>query len=404
MPRSGFARSDPQGATDLKLTDVAVTTASIRSPMRNAVVGFEEMTVSVVALITDEIRNGRRLIGYGFSSNGRYAVSGPLNERFAPRLLRAEPSELLTKDRSNFDPERAWDIMMRPEKPGGHGDRAHAVGVLDMALWDLVAKVEDRPLYRVLADRYRGGVADERVFVYAAGGYYQAGKGAAQLQEECRGYRESGFTVVKIKIGGEPLVTDLKRIEAVLEVLDAPSQLAVDANARFDLASALTVGEALQPYGLRWYEEPVDPLDYLSLSMIAEQYDGPLATGENLFSSQDARNLLRYGGLRPESDILQFDLSLSYGIVEYLRVLEVLEQLGWDRRRCIPHGGHQTAIHAAAGLGLGGNEIYPGVFEPFGLLPDETPVIDGFVRPAEAPGIGFELIQPLYDVLIQATR
>jgi L-alanine-DL-glutamate epimerase-like enolase superfamily enzyme len=388
----------------MRLIDAVVTTASIRSPIRNAVVGFDEMTVSVVALITDQVRNGERLTGYGFTSNGRYAVSGPLNDRFVPRLLRAKPEELLSADRSNFDPHRAWQVMMRAEKPGGHGDRAHAVGVLDMALWDLVAKVEGRPLYRVLADRYRGGTADERVFVYAAGGYYAPGKEVAELQDECRSYVDMGFTTVKIKIGGEPLAVDLRRIEGVLAILDSPDQLAVDANARYGREAASEVAAALQPYGLRWYEEPVDPLDYYGLSAVAAEYEGALATGENLFSARDVENLLRFGGLRLDRDVLQFDLVLSYGIVEYLRILAVLDELGWDRRRCIPHGGHQAAIHAAAGLGLGGNEIYPGVFKPFGLLPNDSAPVDGYVRPTDAPGIGFELIDRLYEVLREATR
>ena len=388
----------------MRLIDAVVTTASIRSPMRNAVVGFDEMTVSVVALITDEVRDGERLIGYGFTSNGRYAVTGPLNERFVPRLLAAEADDLLDADRSNFDPHRAWDVMMRAEKPGGHGDRAHAVGVLDMALWDLVAKVEGRPLYRVLADRYRTGTADEQVFVYAAGGYYAPGKDVRALQDECQRYLGMGFTTVKIKVGGEPLATDLRRIEGVLETLDRSDQLAVDANARYGRGEACEVAAALAPYGLRWYEEPVDPLDYHGLAAVAAEYQGPLATGENLFSARDVENLLRFGGLRSDRDILQFDFVLSYGIVEYLRILDVLDELGWDRRRCIPHGGHQAAIHAAAGLGLGGNEIYPGVFEPFGLLPSDSQVIGGYVRPAEAPGIGFELIDPLYALLREVRR
>ena len=388
----------------MRLMDAVVTTASVRSAMRNAIVSFDEMTVSVVALITDQLRNGERLIGYGFTSNGRYAVTGPLEDRFVPRLLHAEPVELLNADRSNFDPDHAWGVMMRGEKPGGHGDRAHAVGVLDMALWDLVAKVEGRPLYRVLADRYRDGSADEQVFVYAAGGYYAPGKGVTELQDECRRYADMGFTTVKIKIGGEPLPVDLSRIEGVLAILDSPDQLAVDANARYGREEAREVAAALQPYGLRWYEEPVDPLDYHGLSAVATEYEGALATGENLFSARDVENLLRFGGLRPDRDILQVDLALSYGIVEYVRILAVLDELGWDRRRCIPHGGHQAAIHAAAGLGLGGNEIYPGVFEPFGLLPDDTEVAEGYVRPTEAPGIGFEVIGPLHAALREATR
>ena len=94
--------------------------------------------------------------------------------------------------------------------------------------------------------------------------------------------------------------------------------------------------------------------------------------------------------MRPAIDWLQMDPALSYGLVEYLRTLEALAAHGWSPGRCVPHGGHQFALHIAAGLGLGGNESYPGVFQPFGGFADTTPVRAGRVRPSECPGIGFE--------------
>ena len=132
---------------------------------------------------------------------------------------------------------------------------------------------------------------------------------------------------------------------------------------------------------------------------LAERYQGPLATGENLFSMQDARNLIRYGGMRPDRDILQFDPALYYGLVEYLRTLAMLKQAGWSWRRCVPHGGHQFALNIAVGLGLGGNESYPDVFAPFGGFADGVPVEDSYVRMPEIPGIGFEAKRNLWAVM-----
>ncbi len=371
----------------------------ISSAIRNAVIDFGQMTVSLVALVSDVVRGGRPVVGYGFNSNGRYAQSGLLRERFIPRLLAAPPEALLDEAGTSFDPARAWGVLMANEKPGGHGERSVAVGVLDMALWDLVAKIEERPLHRVLADRYRSGECDDRVFVYAAGGYYYPGKDLAALQDEMRGYVDLGYTVVKMKIGGAPLAVDLRRIEAVLEVVGDGGSLAVDANGRFDLAQAIAVGEALAHYGLRWYEEPGDPLDYALHAELGTRYRGPLATGENLFSHQDVRNLVRYGGLRAERDILQMDPALSYGLVEYLRMLDVVTAHGISARSLIPHGGHQFALSIAAGLGLGGNESYPGVFQPFGGFADGTPVEGGTTGLPDAPGIGLELKSSLRPLL-----
>ena len=369
------------------------------SEMSNAYVSFRDMTTSVVAIVTDQVHDGRPVIGYGFNSNGRYAVGGLLRERFIPRLLKADPRELLDEAGDNLDPERAWRVMMTGEKPGGHGERAVAVGTLDMALWDIVAKLAGQPLYRVLADRYNGGVADARVAVYAAGGYYQPGKDERALQDELRGYLDLGYTAVKMKIGGAPLSDDLRRIEAALAVVGGDgSRLAVDANGRFDEATALAYGAALAPYGLKWYEEAGDPLDYAVQAVLGRAYAPPLATGENLFSLPDARNLIRYGGLRPDRDILQFDPVLGYGLVEYLRILAMLRAHGWSHRQCIPHGGHQMALHLAAGLGLGGNESYPGIFQPYGGFADTVPVVDGYVGLTETPGIGFEGKAKLYGL------
>ena len=375
----------------MKITAIRDLVVPIKSSIRNAFIDFSQMTVSIVGIQSDVMRDGKPLIGYGFNSNGRYSQSGILRDRFIPRLLKAEADALLADDGANIDPLKAWDIMMANEKPGGHGERSVAVGVLDMAIWDLVAKIEDLPLYKLLGERYGGGEVDEAVFVYAAGGYYYPGKDLSALQDEIKTYLDMGYANVKIKIGGATLADDRRRIEAVLAVVGDDQALAVDANGRFDLKTALQYAEALEPYDLFWYEEAGDPLDYLLNAALAQSTRLPLATGENLFSTIDSTNLIRYGGMRPDKDFLQMDPALSYGLVEYLRTLEMLSQYGWSWRRCIPHGGHQFALHIAAGLGLFGNESYPHVFQPFGGFGDNIPVIDGRIQPPQAPGIGFEL-------------
>src|SRR5690242_2081527 len=188
------------------------------------------MTVSVLALVTDVVRQGKPVVGFGFSSNGRYAPSELLRERFIPRLKAAGPETPVDESGKNLDPVRIWDVVMRNEKPGGHGERSVAVGVLDMAVWDAAAKIAGLPLFRLLADRHRRGVIENRVFVYAAGGYYYPGKDLSALQNEMQWYLDLGYSVVKVKIGGAPLSQDLRRIEAVLKILKSSDQLAVDAN------------------------------------------------------------------------------------------------------------------------------------------------------------------------------
>lgn len=383
----------------MRIVEVREKTVSIASPIANAYIDFSKMTCSVVAVITDVIRDGKPVVGFGFNSNGRYGQGALMRERFLPRLMDADPDTLVDAAHNNLDPFAIWKTLMTNEKPGGHGERSVAVGTLDMAVWDAVAKIAGVPLWRLLADRYRNGVADEKVWVYAAGGYYYPGKDLTALQDEMKSYRDRGYRVVKMKIGGASLAEDIRRIEAVIKIVGEGRNLCVDVNGRFDLPTAIAYGKALLPYDLFWYEEVGDPLDYALQAELAKHYDRPMATGENLFSMQDARNLIRFGGMRPDRDWLQFDCALSYGLVEYLRTLDMLKDHGWSTRRVVPHGGHQMSLNIAAGLHLGGNESYPDVFKPFGGFADGIAVEDGYVGLPQIPGVGFEAKSELYAVM-----
>lgn len=383
----------------MRIVDIREKTVSIASPIANAYIDFSKMTCSVVAVITDVIRDGKPVIGYGFNSNGRYGQGALMRDRFLARIAEADPDSLIDNEHNNLDPFAIWKTLMTNEKPGGHGERSVAVGTIDMAVWDAVAKIEGKPLYRLLADRYRDGVADDKVWVYAAGGYYYPGKDQTKLKAEMQSYLDRGYDVVKMKIGAAPLDEDIRRIEAVLEVVGDGRRLAVDANGRFDLKTAIAYAEAMKKYNLFWYEEIGDPLDYALQAEMANHYELPMATGENLFSHQDARNLLRHGGMRPDRDFLQFDCALSYGLVEYMRTLDVMKELGWSSRRVVPHGGHQMSLNIAAGLHLGGNESYPDVFQPFGGFADGIRVENSYVGLPDVPGVGFEAKSALYAVM-----
>ncbi len=380
----------------MKITEIRESTRPIKSNIRNAYIDFSKMTLSLVAVVTDVIRDGKPVIGYGFNSNGRYGQGALMRERFIPRVLEADPASLLDDKDGNIDPHKVWATLMNNEKPGGHGERSVAVGTIDMAVWDAVAKIANKPLYQLLAERYGNGTANRQVFVYAAGGYYWPGKGLEGLTGEMQSYLDRGYSVVKMKIGGAPLADDCKRIEAVLKLLGPGQRLAVDANGRFDLPTAVAYAKAMAGYNLFWYEEAGDPLDYALQAELAQHYAPAMATGENLFSMQDAQNLIRYGGMRPDRDWLQFDCALSYGLVEYLRTLDMLRENGWSASRCVPHGGHQMSLAIAAGLGLGGNESYPDLFQPYGGFPDGVKVENSLVTLPALVGIGFEGKADLY--------
>ncbi|HYS65915.1 MAG TPA: enolase C-terminal domain-like protein [Paraburkholderia sp.] len=374
----------------MRITAVREISVPLEGNVANALVSFAEHDVSLVALETDVVRNGKPVIGYAFDSIGRYAQGGILRDRMIPRLEAAAPESLLDASGNMFDPEKVLKTVLRNEKPGGHGDRAAAAAALELAVWDLNAKLLDEPAHVTIARRYGRQGKRDGVNVYAAGGYYYPEESTQRLIDEFRGYRELGFDAFKMKVGGTELRKDLARIEAALTVAGDGQRLAVDANGRFDLKTALAYAEAITPYDLRWYEEIGDPLDFDLNRQLAEAYPGRIATGENLFSVSDVKNLVLFGGMRPGKDIFQMDAGLAYGLTEYARMIELVESRGFDRAQAYPHGGHLINLHIAVGLELGGCEAYPGVFQPFGGYPAGCGVGGGLVRPTDAAGFGLE--------------
>jgi len=381
----------------MKIRQIRERTIPLSSQMTNAYMSFSMMTASLVAVESDVMRNGQPVTGYGFTSPGRYGQGEIIRDRAVPRIFAVDTAALLD-DNGIIDPVKAHKAMLYGEKPGGHGDRSVAVGAVDVALWDLAAKLYDVPLATLFATRFGDGQVADRTWVYAAGGYYTDNDQVSALGTELASYLSQGFTDVKIKIGGAPLGLDCERIGEAVRVAGGGSHVAVDANGRFAQPDAFAYAEALLPFDVRWYEEPCDPLDYDTLAQLAQAYPTPLATGENLFSWPDALNLLRYGGMRPDRDIIQIDPALSYGPTEFVRILMQAEERGWSRKQFVPHGGHQLNLALVAGLGLGGTECYPGVFGPIGGFLDDTPVIDGHVAMQPYPGIGVEHKRDLWEL------
>jgi L-alanine-DL-glutamate epimerase-like enolase superfamily enzyme len=322
-----------------------------------------------------------------------------MRARFIPRILNANPESLVDKAGDNLDPEGIVACMMQREKPGGHTERSVAIGTIEVACWDAVAKIAGKPLHRVLAERYSGGRTVERVACYVGGGWYEPGKGIGALKAEIRDKLAQGYTTMKIKVGGAPLAEDIARVEASLQMVEGSAHLAVDANAGFDRERAHAYAKALAPYRLRWFEEPTDPLDYALLAEVASFYEPPIGTGENLFSTQDVKNLVTFGGLRADRDILQIDVPQSYGIVQFSRTVAMLEARGWRRSALFPHGGNQMTLHIVGGFGLGGCEAYPGVFGVFAGFADDAKVENGYITLPQRPGIGFEAQNALYAVM-----
>jgi L-alanine-DL-glutamate epimerase-like enolase superfamily enzyme len=383
----------------MRIVDIRETAIPLKSKLANSSFDFTEMTTSVVAVITDVMRAGTPVCGFAFNSTGRYAVGAQMRARFIPRIMSAEPDSLLDETGNNLDPAKIFAQMMRREKIGGDAERSIGIGTIEVAVWDAVAKIADQPLHRMLADRFSGGKLADKVFCYVGGGWYWPGQTIHDLQDEMRRHLDAGYTLVKMKVGGLPLDDDVRRLEAVLEVVGAGDHLAVDANGKFERAEALAYAKALAPFKLRWFEEPCHPLDFALYAELAGVYAPPLATGENLYSTQDVKNLVRFGGFRTGHDIIQVDPPQAYGIGQYAKTLDMLATYNWPRSSLFPHGGNQMSLSMAAGLGLGGAESYPGVFGDFGGFADDAVIANGAITLSDRPGIGFEGQAGLYKIM-----
>ena len=384
----------------MRIIDIREAAIPIKSELKNSSIDFSEMTTSVVAVITDVVREGKKVVGFAFNSTGRYACGAQMRARFIPRILKADPKSLINAAGDNFDPDKILAVMMQNEKSGGHSERSVGIGTIEVAIWDAIAKIEDKPLHRVLAERYNGGKVQDKVFCYVGGGWYAPGKTTKDLQDEMRRHLDAGYTMVKMKVGGMALADDVARVEAVKSLVGNRGELAVDANSKFSREEALTYAKALSPFKLRWFEEPCDPLDYATLAEISDNYDGALSTGENLFSTQDVENLVRFGGLKAgRGDVIQVDPPQAYGIVQYARTVAMLASHGWRRSGLFPHGGNQMSLHIAGGFGLGGAESYPGVFGAFAGFADDARLEDGYLKLPDRPGIGFEGQAALYHIM-----
>ncbi|QDM14759.1 mandelate racemase [Tardiphaga sp. vice352] len=386
----------------MRISDIRETSVPVASTMRNAAFDFSEMTTSVVAVVTDVMRGGKPVIGYAFNSTGRYACGAAMRARFVPRILSAAPDSLLD-EAGIIDPVKVMQRMMMREKPGGDAERSVPIGTIETAVWDAVAKILDRPLWHVLAERF-GSTPLRKVPCYVGGGWYKPENDLKSLTEEVERHLGNGYTRLKIKVGGVSIKDDLARIESAIALIGAGDRLAVDANAALSVERMLCYGRVLAPLGLRWFEEPCGPLDYATFARLAESYDAPLATGENLFCQQDVENLFQFGGFRRDRDILQVDPPQAYGVTAYAQMVARVEALGGSRQRIFPHGGNMMSFALVAGLGLGGCEAYPGVFAAFGGFADGMDVDDGEIAVPDYPGIGFEAQPGLYQIMRTITE
>lgn len=290
-------------------------------------------------------------------------------------------SELLPRIRGEnpFFVERIWDRMYRyNRKPVAKGEYIRAMGAVDIAIWDIIGKALDLPVYKAL-----GGFS-EKLRVYAAGGYYEEGKTPSDLAKEMEGYAKEGFGAVKMKVGGESFSVDIERVRAVRDALGPDIDILIDANNRWRAYEAIRFGRAVEKYNIFWFEEPVEPDDYAGSAEVKNALDIPIATGENEFTRWGCRELIQAGA----ADVLNLDTVIAGGITEYRKIAALASAFHIP---VAPHGNPFMAVHLLASTSNSLiMETYPGVESRYNPALPLFPVKDGYVTAPDKPGLGID--------------
>jgi L-alanine-DL-glutamate epimerase-like enolase superfamily enzyme len=252
--------------------------------------------------ITDDQGNQGTGFCYGGSLAG-HIVTVAVRDMLSRKVLGRDP----------HDVESIWDDMFQDSLlHGRRGSVMRGISAVDIALWDLLAKEAGLPLYS-----YLGAYRSDAVPAYASGGYFLPGKTPADLAAEVKGYVDTGFPAVKIKVGRVSIDEDCERIAACREVMGSSMPLFLDANNAWrDAPSAIRAIRAFERHGIDWIEEPVFPDDVKASSAIARAVDVPVATGEIEATRWGFQTLIEMEA----ASILQPDAAVCGGITEWRRI------------------------------------------------------------------------------------
>lgn len=335
-----------------------------RTPITNGLHTYTHVTLDLVKIATDA-----GITGIGLGAGG--PVGRATIELLKPTLLGEDPIAV----------ERLWHRMWVPKLIGRRGLTTRAISALDIALWDIRAKVAGLPLYKLL-----GGFRD-RVPTYIAGGYYEQGKGLPELAREMEENVAMGARAIKMKIGGASMQEDVARVRAVRAAIGPEIKLMVDANCAYRSYDAIRIARRIEEFDVFWFEEPVAPDDYEGHRKLAAATGIPIATGENEYTRYGFRDLITHQA----ASILNADAMILGGVTEFMKVVALAQAHDLD---IAPHGAQEVHVHLVAAIANGLIlEFYRDSVDPmWGKVYTTTLRLneDGTVSPPEAPGLGIE--------------
>jgi L-alanine-DL-glutamate epimerase-like enolase superfamily enzyme len=308
---------------DAKIDRVAISAYSIPTDAPEADGTYEWTQTTIV--IAELEGGGMRGIGYTYTNAA------------AATLVRSALVDAVL-GRNVMDVQGAWTAMVRAVRNVGRpGIASSAIAAVDVALWDLKARLLDVPLITLL------GSVRPSVDVYGSGGF--TSYSIETLQRQLAGWVDAGITRVKMKIGRDPR-TDVARVQAAREAIGEAAELFVDANGGYDRKQALAVAGHIEPFRVSWFEEPVSSDDLEGLRLMRDRAPASIeiAAGEYGYDIPYFRRMLEAGAV----DVIQPDATRCAGITGFLQVGALCDAIG------VPLSAHTApSLHVAPCCALG---------------------------------------------------
>ncbi len=275
--------------------------------------------------LTIDLEDGTKGTGYTVTvGHGGGVIRNSIDALYLDDLIGQDP----------FDVREIWQQLYYGKSHwiGRAGATTMAQSAVDIALWDLVAKVSGKPLWKVLG----GGRSNDIPIYNTHGGWLNYS--TEQLVGEALEFVQQGYKALKMKVGLEDSNEDFRRVEAVRTAIDDDIILMVDANQKWDLYQASLATRLLEGLDLGWVEEPLHPDDVRSHSILKERTSLPIALGEHIYTVQAFRDYMELSAV----DVIQVDVCRIGGITPWLEVAAMANS--FNLRVC-PHAGDLMQVH-----------------------------------------------------------
>lgn len=350
---------------DVRIT--AVRTRLVALPLERTLrTSIHEISTVCCLLVTLETDAGIEGEGYGFCFDpARLAAIEQFTRTLAPVVLHRSPHEV----------QAFWrDFIRSTNFYGQSGISIIAYNPIDLACWDLIGKLAQRPLHRLF------GSHRSRVPVYASGGLWLSSS-KEELQSEAQAFVDQGFKAMKMRLGSPDWREDVARVEAVRATIGNSITLMADANQGLSGAQALRLGRALAEFDLEWFEEPVPTWDDEAAAMLVRKLDTPIASAETEYTSNGIRRMAQAGA----ASVFMPDLQRMGG---YTEMMNAVRYLGALNLPVSPHIFTEHSLHVVASAP---NATWCEHMPWFAALFNEKMMVesDGMIRVPDRPGTGF---------------